>query len=129
MVKCTNHAARHYELPLVSCYCLPVRVRYSPSTLFSDTFNVACVVMLMRETMFTPIQNYIYYYYYYYYYYCYYWNFSLLSFQLGNIHLSWDIIINRNRLYGLIYNLESFLQLNMCQELQIFELNGCHPVV
>jgi hypothetical protein len=50
----------------------------------------------------------------------YYLNFSLLSFQLGNIHLPWDLIINRNRLDGLIYNLESFLQLNMCQELQIF---------
>jgi hypothetical protein len=53
-------------------------------------------------------------------YYYYYLNFSLLSFQLGNIHLSWDLIINRNGLGGLIYNLESFLQLNMCQELQIF---------
>jgi hypothetical protein len=58
--------------------------------------------------------------YYYYYHYYYYLNFSLLSFQLGNIHLSWDLIINRKRLGGLIYNLESFLQLNMCQELQIF---------
>jgi hypothetical protein len=56
----------------------------------------------------------------YYYYYYYYLNFSLLSFQLGNIHLSWDLIINRSRLGGLIYNLESFSQLNMCQELQIF---------
>jgi hypothetical protein len=52
--------------------------------------------------------------------YYYYLKFSLLSFQLGNIHLSWDLIINRNRFGGLIYNLESFLQLNMCQELQIF---------
>jgi hypothetical protein len=58
--------------------------------------------------------------YYYYYYYYYYLNFSLLSFQMGNIHLSWDLILNRNRLGGLIYNLESSLQLNMCQELQIF---------
>ena len=40
--------------------------------------------------------------------------------QLGNIRLSWDIIINRNRLDGLIYNFKSFLQLNMFQELQIF---------
>ena len=40
--------------------------------------------------------------------------------QLGNIHLSWDVIINRIRLDGLIYSLESFLQLNMCRELQIF---------
>jgi len=39
---------------------------------------------------------------------------------LGNIHLSWDVVINRIRLGGLIYSLESFLQLNMCQELQIF---------
>jgi len=39
---------------------------------------------------------------------------------LGNIHLSWDVEINRIRLGGLIYSLQSFLQLNMCQELQIF---------
>jgi len=39
---------------------------------------------------------------------------------LGNIHLSWDIVINRIRLGGLICSLKSFLQLNMCQELQIF---------
>ena len=38
---------------------------------------------------------------------------------LGNIHLSWDVIINRIRLGGLICSLKSFLQLNMCQELQI----------
>jgi hypothetical protein len=47
-------------------------------------------------------------------------NLSLLSFQLQNIHLSWDLIINSIRLGGLIYSLESSLQLNMCQELQIF---------
>ena len=43
--------------------------------------------------------------------------------QLGNIHLSWDLVINRIRLGGLIYttsSLESCLQLNMCRELQIF---------
>jgi hypothetical protein len=39
---------------------------------------------------------------------------------MGNIHLSWDLVINRIRLGGLIYSLESFLQLNMCQELQFF---------
>jgi len=39
---------------------------------------------------------------------------------LGNIHLSWDVVINRIRLGGLTYSLKSFLQLNMCQELQIF---------
>jgi hypothetical protein len=39
---------------------------------------------------------------------------------LGNIHLSWYLVINRIRLGGLSYGLESFLQLNMCQELQIF---------
>jgi len=39
---------------------------------------------------------------------------------LGNIHLSWDGVINRIRLSGLICSLKSFLQLNMCQELQIF---------
>ena len=39
---------------------------------------------------------------------------------LGNIHLCWDAVINRIRLGGLICSLKSFLQLNMCQELQIF---------
>jgi len=39
---------------------------------------------------------------------------------LGNIHLSWDVVINRIRFGGLTCSLKSFLQLNMCQELQIF---------
>jgi hypothetical protein len=39
---------------------------------------------------------------------------------LGKIHLTWNVVINRIRLGGLMYNLESFLQLNMCRELQIF---------
>ena len=39
---------------------------------------------------------------------------------LGNIHLSWDVVINRVRLGGLICSLKSSLQLNMCQELQVF---------
>ena len=39
---------------------------------------------------------------------------------LGNIHLSWDAVINRIRLGGLICSLKRFLQLNMCKELQIF---------
>ena len=47
---------------------------------------------------------------------------------LGNIHLSWDIIINRIRLGGLICNLKSFLQLNVCKELQIFQLYVCFGV-
>ena len=38
---------------------------------------------------------------------------------LGNIHLSWDVVINRIRLGGLTCSLKSFLQLNMCQELEI----------
>ena len=39
---------------------------------------------------------------------------------LGNIHLSWDVIIKMIMVGGLICSLKSFLQLNMCQELQIF---------
>jgi len=39
---------------------------------------------------------------------------------LRNIHLSWDAVINKIRLDGLICSLKTFLQLNMCQELQIF---------
>jgi len=47
-------------------------------------------------------------------------NFSLLSFELGNIHLSWDVVINRSRLGGFTCSLKHFLQLNICQELQTF---------
>jgi len=39
---------------------------------------------------------------------------------VGNIHQSRDAAINRIRLGGLICSLKNFLQLNMCQELQIF---------
>ena len=53
---------------------------------------------------------------------------EFFTFQLwlGNIHLSWDVVINRIRLGGLICNLKSFLQLNMCQELQIFAVVCIH---
>ena len=56
------------------------------------------------------------------YYYYYYIIIEFLTSQLwlGNIHLSWDVVINRIRLGGLICNLKSFLQLNMSQELEIF---------
>jgi len=48
--------------------------------------------------------------------------FEFLTSQLwlGNIHLSWDVIINGIRLGGLICSLKSFSQLNICQESQIF---------
>jgi len=48
--------------------------------------------------------------------------FKFLTSQLwlANIHLSWNVVINRIRPSGLICSLKSFLQLNMCQELQIF---------
>jgi len=39
---------------------------------------------------------------------------------LGNVHLSWGVLMNRIRLDGLICSLRSSLQLNKCQELQIF---------
>jgi len=55
-----------------------------------------------------------------YYYYYYFIDFLTSQFWLGNIHLSWDVVINRIRLGGLICSLKSFLQLNMYQELQIF---------
>ena len=38
---------------------------------------------------------------------------------LGNIHLSWDVVLNRIRLGGLSCSLKNFVQLNMFQELQI----------
>jgi hypothetical protein len=43
--------------------------------------------------------------------------FLISQLWLGNIHLSWDAVINRIRLGGLICSLKSFLQLDMCQEL------------
>jgi len=46
--------------------------------------------------------------------------FLISQLWLGNFHLSWDAVINRIRLGGLICSLKSFLQLNMCQELQIY---------
>ena len=39
--------------------------------------------------------------------------FLISQFWLGNIHLSWDAVINRIRLGGLICSLKSFLQLNI----------------
>jgi len=66
----------------------------------------------------------------YHYYYCYFiiiviiitiiLEFLTSQLWLGNIHLSWDVVINRIILGGLICSLKSFLQLNMRQELQIF---------
>ena len=41
---------------------------------------------------------------------------------LGNIHLSWDVVINRIRLGGLTCSFKSYLELNMCQELEIFSV-------
>jgi len=64
-------------------------------------------------------------YYYYYYYYCCFccccccW-ISHFSGSAGKHSPILEYVINRIRLGGLIYNLKSFLQLNMFQELQIF---------
>ena len=45
---------------------------------------------------------------------------------LGNIHLSCNLLINSIMLGGLVCSLKRFLQLNMCQELQIFAVVlGC----
>jgi len=38
---------------------------------------------------------------------------------LGNIHLSWEVVINKIRFGGLICSLKGFLQLIMCQELRL----------
>jgi len=46
--------------------------------------------------------------------------FFISQLWLRNIHLSWNVLINRIRLGGLTCSLKSFLQVNMCQELQIF---------
>jgi len=56
----------------------------------------------------------------YYYYYYYYHRISHFSALAGKYSLSSDVVINRIRLGGLICSLKSFLQLDMCQELQIF---------
>ena len=46
-------------------------------------------------------------------------DFLISQIWLGNIHLSWDVVINRIMLGGLICSVKAFLQLNVCQELQI----------
>ena len=54
--------------------------------------------------------------------------FLISQLWLGNIHLSWDAVINRIRLGGLICSLKSFLQLDMCQELDFCSciyVSGC----
>jgi hypothetical protein len=51
---------------------------------------------------------------------CYYYRISHFSASAGKHSPILGYVINRNRLDGLIYNLKSFLQLNMFQELQIF---------
>jgi hypothetical protein len=60
------------------------------------------------------------YYYYYYYYYHYHNRISHFSASAGKHSGILGYVINRNRFGGLTYNLKSFLQLNMFQELQIF---------
>ena len=54
------------------------------------------------------------------YYYYYYYQISHFSALAGKYSPILDVVINRIRLGGLICSLKSFLQLNMCQELQIF---------
>jgi len=51
---------------------------------------------------------------------CYYYRISHFSGSAGKHSLILGCVINGIRLNGLIYNLKSFLQLNMFQELQIF---------
>jgi hypothetical protein len=58
--------------------------------------------------------------YYYYYYYYYYYRISHFSLLAGKYSPILGFSNQKISLGGLIYSLESFLQLNMCQELQIF---------
>ena len=51
---------------------------------------------------------------------CYYYRISHYSASAGKHSPILGYVINRIRLDGLIYNLKSFVQLNMFQELQIF---------
>jgi len=44
---------------------------------------------------------------------------------LGNLHLTWDTVINRIRLGGLLRSLKSFLQLDMCQDYRFLHLYIC----
>jgi len=74
------------------CHSLHTSASFCPSVLDSRSFHIIIIVI----------------------------EFFTSQLWLGNIHLSLDVVINRIRLGGLICSLKSFLQLNMCQELQIF---------
>jgi len=67
-----------------------------------------------------PLSPYYYYYYYYHYYHHHHHRISHFSALAGKYSPTWDLVINMIRIGDLIYSLERFLQLNMCQELQIF---------
>ena len=73
--------------------------------------------MLIDEAVKTSFLCYYYYYYYYYHHHHQIYHFWTSA---GKHSPILGCAINRNRLGGLIYNLKSFLQLNMFQELRIF---------
>ena len=109
----------------LTCYCFVTFVLLQQTVSMAMMGERNIIVKFKMENLVNSVKTVRYYDYvlnfiFMYLFYYYYFNFSLLSFQLGNIHLSWDLIINRNRLGGLIYNLESFLRLNMFEELRIF---------
>ena len=137
----TNYVPREYSVAAILLLLFMVLISFLSVLnllLSSSSSSPLCrvfILIFLRQTMSlgnTVLQLFCCYYswclyrqfqcrifYYYYYYYHHHHRISHFS-GLGNIHLSWDVVINRIRLSGLICSLKSFLQLNMCQELQIF---------
>jgi len=85
-----------------------------------QTMDRVAVMFPVQRNSVSVVQGYYYYCYYYYYHHHHHHRISHFSALAGNIHLSWDVVINSIRLGGLTCSLKSFLQLNMCHELQLF---------
>ena len=101
-VESTKYVTSHCEIVYISFL---VSILCMLSTPFSDTlclFSLNAMIFIIIIIIIIIIE------------------FLTSQLWLGNIHLSWDAVINRIRLGGLICSLKSFLRLNMRQELQIF---------
>ena len=101
----------HLSAAILQVLCVHINSSIIEALLMASRNEQWKYYSIFLQAVATNGQFYTHYYYYYYYYYH-----RISHF----IHLSWDMVINRIRLGGLIYSLENFLQLNMCREIQIF---------
>jgi len=90
-----------------------IRCISTPKLLYFNFFSASFCTTFLSAGIATSITVHVYYYYYYY-------RISHFSASAGKHSPILGYVINRNRLAGFIYNLKSFLQLNMFHELQIF---------